>query len=66
MCGSCHYVMGASNDEFIFGSERSPIDSNYLFNLGTPNFKNQPWLKSITITNIQNSTLNLSFDALLK
>ena len=33
---------------------------------GAPNFKNQPWLKSITITNIQNSTLNLSFDALLK
>ena len=33
---------------------------------GAPNFKTRLRLKSITITNIQNSTLNSSFDALSK
>ena len=33
---------------------------------GAPNFKTQPQLKKITPPNIQNSTLNSSFDALSK
>ena len=33
---------------------------------GAPNFNTQSRLKNITKTNIQNLTLNLSFDALLK
>ena len=33
---------------------------------GAPSFKTRPWLKNITITTIQNSTLNSSFDALSK
>ena len=47
---------------------------NYLFSVKTPlkylegalNFKTWLQLKNITITNIQNSTLNSSFDALSK
>ena len=33
---------------------------------GAPNFKTRPQLKKITMPNIQNSTLNLSIDTLLK
>ena len=50
------------------------LTQNYLFWVKAPlqylegalNFKTRPWLKNITITNIQNSTLNSPFDALSK
>ena len=81
MCGSCHFKR-AANREFSIAfwmfvlilfsadieirSERSPIHSKLSLFWRYPNFKTQSWLKNITITNIQNSTLNLSFDALSK
>ena len=54
---------------FAFGGTFK-ITKSYLLSWGTregaPKFKTQPRLKNITITNIPNLTLNLSFDTLLK
>ena len=38
----------------------------YQYLKGAPNFKTLAWLKKITIPNIQNPTLNLTFDTLTK
>ena len=54
--------------------KEAQFTQNYLFWVkaplwyleGAPSFKTRPWLKNITITNIQNSTINSSFDALSK
>ena len=54
--------------------KETQFTQNYLFWVkahlwyleGAPSFKTRQWLKNITITNIQNSTLNSSFDALSK